>query len=66
MLILVNIPINSNNPRPNQLKKSLKIPEEIARSRELKDIQYSGTKKGQLIICKILHRKVKIEQHESH
>jgi len=66
LLILVNMPTNSNNPRPNQLKKSLKIPKEIDRSRELKVIQCSGTKKGQLIICKILHRKVKIEQHESH
>jgi hypothetical protein len=66
LLILVNIPINSNNPRPNQLMKSLKIPKEIARSRELKDIQHSGTKNGQLMICKILHRKVKIEQHGPH
>jgi hypothetical protein len=60
------MPINSNNPRPNQLMNSLKIPKEIARSRELKDIQHSGTNKGQLIICKILHRKVKIEQDGPH
>jgi len=49
------------------MKKSLKIPTQVIRSRNSKDRQHHGQKKKrQTTIYKALHRKLKIEQHEQH
>ena len=49
------------------VKKSLKIPKKGIRSRKSEDRQHNDQKeKGQTTIYKTLHRKLKVEQHESH
>ena len=48
-------------------RKSFNIPKGIIRTRKSKDRRYNGQKKkykGQTIIYKTLHRKLKTEQHE--
>ena len=44
-----------------------KVTKGVIGTRKSKDRQYNGQKKkGQTKICNTLHRKQKIEQHESH
>jgi hypothetical protein len=48
-------------------KKSFNIPKGVIRTRKSKDRRYNGQKKkykGQTIIYKTLHSKLKTEQHE--
>ena len=48
-------------------KKQFEDTIEVIRSRKLKkDRQHNDQKKGQTKIYKTLHRKLKIEQHDSH
>ena len=50
---------------PYLLKKCLKIPKGILRNRKLKDRHYNGQQKrtkGQTMIHKTLHRKLKIKK----
>ena len=50
-------------------RKSLTIPMGIIRSRKSKDILYNSKKKkrrgGQIVVFNTLHRKLKIEQHQT-
>ena len=52
-----------------KMRKVFEDTKGVIKSRKYKDRHYNGQKKrttGQTMIYKTLHRKLKIEQHESH